>query len=221
MDPERAEVTETPAVGEQQSRAVAFQHRRAGQPGLELGRPSNAHLLKGTAPRALRKSNPGLHRTGGDGEAGGPLLAGAELQFVCKATAADRRGRAGRDRDRSLKRAVLVGQGQAHTVVGVRDLTLGDDAVLDLKQIGKIRSDFQHHGEPCRTVEVVGHRDILHPHVVDQAVTNDRAWRFVVRPDRGCQEELRVEVRTLMEAEQLERRLPDTQPPARYEARVI
>jgi len=38
---------------------------------------------------------------------------------------------------------------------------------------------------------------------------------------RGGEKELRVEVRALMEAQQLRRRLADAQHPARYESRVV
>src|ERR1700685_1519614 len=68
---------------------------------------------------------------------------------------------------------------------------------------------------------MIGHCDLLHPHVVDEPVTHDRARRFIVEPDRGCQEELSVEVSALVEAQQLERRVADTQHPARDKARVL
>ena len=64
-------------------------------------------------------------------------------------------------------------------------------------------------------------RDLLHPDVVDEPAAHDRARRLVVGPDRGRQEELGVEVRALVEAQQLQRRLADAQDPARDEARVL
>ena len=70
-------------------------------------------------------------------------------------------------------------------------------------------------------MEVVGDRDILHPHVVDEAMAHDRARRLVVWRDRGRQEELDVEVCALMETQQLQRRLSDAEDPARDEARVL
>src|ERR1700727_1951138 len=69
-------------------------------------------------------------------------------------------------------------------------------------------------------MEVVRDRDLLHPHVVDEPVAHDRARRLLIWPHRGRQEELGVEVRALMKAQQLQRSRSDAQDPARYETGV-
>ena len=67
------------------------------------------------------------------------------------------------------KPVALVGQRERPVVVAAAHLPLGHHAVLDLEQVGEVGVDLQRHPHLAVLVAVVGHRDLLHPHVVDRA----------------------------------------------------
>src|SRR5207245_10838405 len=99
-------------------------------------------------------------------------------------------------------------------------LTLERRAALDLAQGGEVSVDLQRDPDLTALVAVVGHRALLEPHVVDQPPPCHRARHPLVGLDVGSEEELGGEMRSLVEAEQLQRGVADPQDPSREETGV-
>ena len=77
-----------------------------------------------------------------------PLLAGRELQLVLEPVrAVIVAGALLAIVTERLELAVLVGERQAACVVAAGDVALGDDAVLDLEQVGEVGVDLERHAD--------------------------------------------------------------------------